>query len=93
VGGSGDQHGGFDALDYRKIKHGDAGKLGDYPIFSVLPDKFARVLYEYHAFRFESMDLPPLPVDRSDFGMHGALRDDQVSKCIAYGPVYNHTLI
>ncbi len=29
VGGGG-QHGGFDALDYRKIKHGDAGKLGKY---------------------------------------------------------------
>jgi hypothetical protein len=27
VGGGG-QHGGFDALDYRKIKHGDGGKLG-----------------------------------------------------------------
>jgi hypothetical protein len=38
------QHGGFDALDYRKIEHGDAGKLGKYDILSVprLPDKFAR---------------------------------------------------
>jgi hypothetical protein len=39
VGGGG-QQGGFDALDYRKIKHGDAGKLGKYDILSVLPDKF-----------------------------------------------------
>ena len=29
VGGGG-QHGGFDALDYRKIRHGNAGKLGTY---------------------------------------------------------------
>ena len=59
VGGGG-QHGGFDALDYRKIHQGNAGKLGNYPILSVLPDKFARFLFEYHSHRFESLDLPLL---------------------------------
>ena len=41
--GGGDQHGGFDAVDYRKIKQGDADRLGNYPIrvLSVLPDKLA----------------------------------------------------
>jgi hypothetical protein len=68
--GSRGQHGGFDALDYRKIKHGDAGELGNYSILSVLPDKFARFLYEFHDFRFQSLDLPPLPADRSDFDVH-----------------------
>ena len=77
VGGGG-QYGGYDALDYRRIKHGDAGKLGNYPILSYLPDKFARFLYEFHAFRFESLDLPPLPADRSDFDVHEALKDEQV---------------
>ena len=77
VGGGG-QHGGYDALDHRRIKHGDAGKLGNYPILSFLPDKFARFLYEFHAFRFESLDLPYLPADRSDFDVHGALDDEQV---------------
>ncbi len=48
VGGGG-QHGGFDALDYRKIKQGNAGKLGTYDILSVLSDKFARILFEFHA--------------------------------------------
>ena len=70
---------GFDALDYRKIKHCDAGKLGDYSILSVLPDKFARLLYEFHEFRFENLGLPPLPADRSDFHEHGALEDAQVT--------------
>ena len=79
VGGGG-QHGGFDALDYRKIKHGDAGKLGNYSILSVLPDKFARFLYEFHDYRFLSLDLPPLPADRSDFDVHGALEDEQVTQ-------------
>ncbi len=77
VGGGG-QHEGYDALDYRRIKHEDAGKLGNYPILSYLPDKFARFLYEFHAFRFESLDLPPLPADQSDFDVHGALNDEQV---------------
>ena len=77
VGGGG-QQGRFDALDYRKIKHGDAGMLGKYDILSVLPDKFARFLYEFHDFRFSGLDLPPLPADRSDFDAHGAIDNDQV---------------
>ena len=83
VGGGG-QHGGFDALDYRKIKQGDAGPLGIYPILSVLPDKFARFLFEFHSVRFESLDLPPLPSDRSDFDVHGALEDDKVKTKLCY---------
>jgi hypothetical protein len=79
VGGGG-QHGGFDALDDRKIEHGDAGKSGNYSILSVLPDKFARFLYEFHDYRFLSLDLPPLPADRSDFDVHGALEDPQVTQ-------------
>ncbi len=35
VGGWG-QHEGLDALDYFKIRNGNAGKLGTYPILSVL---------------------------------------------------------
>ena len=72
------QHGGYDALDYRKIRNGDAGRLGAYGILSVLPDKFARFLFEFHSHRFESLDLPFLPSDRSDFDVHGALLDDKV---------------
>ena len=78
--GGGGRHGGFDALDYRKIKQGNAGKLGTYDILPVLPDKFARFLFEFHAYRFESLDLPLLPADRSDFDVHGALLDDKVQK-------------
>jgi hypothetical protein len=52
--------------------------MGNYPILAVLPDKFARFLFEFHAFRFESLDLPLLPADRSNFDVHGALEDDQV---------------
>jgi hypothetical protein len=78
--GSGGLLGGFNALDYRKVKHGNAGQLGTYPILSVLPDKIARFLFEFHSARFESMDLPLLPDDRSQFDVHGALEDDKVKR-------------
>ena len=48
--GGGRQHGGYDALDYRSIVRGETGKLGNYPILAVLPDKFARFLFEFHDF-------------------------------------------
>ena len=75
VGGGG-QHGGFDALDYRKIKQGNAGPLGTYAILFVLPDKFARFLFECHSVRFESLDLPILLDDRNQFDINCALKDD-----------------
>ncbi len=81
VGGGG-QYGRFDALYYRKIRHGYAGKLGTCDILSVLPDKFARFLFEFHAHRFESLDLPFLPAYRSDFDVHGALLDDKVHQYV-----------
>ncbi len=81
VGGGG-EHGGFDALDYRKFRHGNAGELGTYVILSVLPDKFARFLFEFHAHRFESLNLPFIPADRSDFDVHRALLDDKVHEYV-----------
>ena len=61
--------------DHWVIVHGDAGKLGNYPILSVLQGKFARVLYVFHDFRFASLDLPPLLTDRCDFDVHETLHD------------------
>ena len=58
---------------------GDAGKLEKYDILAFLPDKVARFLYEYHDFRFQSLDLPPSPHDRSDFDLHAALKPEQVT--------------
>jgi hypothetical protein len=81
VGGGG-QHGGYDALDYRKIRHGEAGRLGSYEILSVLPDKFARFLFEFHGHQFKRLDLPFLPADRSDFDVHRALEDDKVREYV-----------
>ena len=60
-----------------RLSKNQAG-LGIYPILFVPPDKFARFLFEFHAFRFKSLALPPLPADRSDLDVHGALEDDKV---------------
>jgi hypothetical protein len=35
-------------------------------------------LFEFHSFRFLGLDLPPLPADRSDFDVHGAIMNDEV---------------
>jgi hypothetical protein len=77
VGGGG-QHGGFDALDYRKIKQGNAGPSGTYAILSVLSDQFARFFFEFHFVRFEGLDLLILPDDWIQFYVHCTLEDDKV---------------
>ncbi len=67
-------------------------------ILSVLPDKFARFLFEFHCHWFESLDLPFLPADRSRFDVHGALLNDKVLQyvilwtliCLLY-ILYYHT--
>ncbi len=78
VGGGG-QHGGFDALDYSKIKHRYARPLGPsgYPIVFVLPDRF---LFEFYSAQFESVDLPLLPDDRIHFDVYCALEDDKMKQ-------------
>ena len=53
-------------------------RLGKYNIISLLPDKVARFLYEYHDNRFQRLDLPPIPEDRSEFDVHAALKPEQV---------------
>ncbi len=51
---------------------------------SLLPDKFARVLFAFHSGRLESLDVPILPDDRSQFDVYCALEDDKVKqfKCL-----------
>ena len=73
---------GYDALRHESILRGDADKLGTYDILAFLPDKVARFLYEYHDFRFQRLDLPPIPQDRSEFDVHAALEPAQVRKTI-----------
>ena len=40
--------------------------------------RHARFLYEYHDNRFQRLDLPPIPDDRSEFDVHAALKPEQV---------------
>ena len=69
---------GFEAFEWESILHGNAGELGDYTELSILPDKIARFLYEFHSESYISLGLPPLPDDRSDTNVHGVLKPPQV---------------
>jgi hypothetical protein len=66
------------------ILHGNAGEMGKYAVLSVLPDKMARFLYEYHDTSYTSLGLPPIPLDRSFISVHSILRPDQVQLCDLY---------
>jgi hypothetical protein len=75
-----DAHGPCNPIDDEELS---LCRLVTYPILSALPHKFARFLFELQACRFESLDLPHLPADRSDFDVHGALLDDKVHQIMS----------
>ena len=62
--------------------------MGKYAVLSVLPDKIARFLYEYHDAPYTSLALPALPLDRSTVSVDAILKPDQVLQickiCIIY---------
>jgi hypothetical protein len=60
------------------ILHGNGGEMGQYKVLSVLPDKIARFLYEYHDTSYSSLDLPAIPLDRSQISVHSILEPEQV---------------
>jgi hypothetical protein len=78
LAGGGTHNRGYHALRWEMILHGNAGEMGKYAVLSVLPDKIARFLYEYHDTSYTSLGLPPIPLYRSDISVHGILRPDQV---------------
>ena len=59
------------------ILDGNAGEMGKYAAaLYVLPDKIARILYEFHDKSNTSLDLPAIPLDRSSITVHGILRPE-----------------
>jgi hypothetical protein len=70
----------------RVIVHGNADKLGNYPILSLLLDNFSLFLYEFRNFWFVSLNLPSLPARRPKwlrFGRRATLplEPDHVQTC------------
>ena len=76
--GGGTHNSGYHAFRWETILHGNAGEFGKYAVLSVLPDKIARFLYEYHDTSYTSLGLPPIPLDRSNISAHGILQLQQV---------------
>ena len=53
--------------------------MGKYAVLSVLPNKIARFLYEYHDTSYHSsLGLPAIPLDRSSISVYGILKPEQV---------------
>ena len=80
LAGGGSHNLGHHALRWEMILHGNAGEMGKYAVLSVLPDKIARFLYEYHDTSYTLLGLPAIPMDRSKKSVHGILRPDQVKQ-------------
>lgn len=78
LAGGGSHNLGYHALRWETILHGNAGEMGKYAVLSVLPDKIACFLYEYHDTSYTSLALPALPLDRSTVSVHAILKPDQV---------------
>jgi hypothetical protein len=82
--GGGSQQGGYNALDYRKIKQGNAGPLGTYLsslccLINSLDFCLSFTLVDLK-YLYYPLVLPLLPDDRSQFDVHGALEDDKVKQ-------------
>ena len=78
LAGGGNHNRGYHAFRWDSILHGNAGEFGKYDVLSVLPDKIARFLYQYHDTSCISMGLPPIPLDRSNISVHSILQPQQV---------------
>jgi hypothetical protein len=70
LAGGGSHNLGYHALQWEMISHGNAGEMGKYAVLSVLPDKIASFLYEYHDTLYTSLALPAIPLDRSNVSVH-----------------------
>ena len=80
LAGGGIHNRGYHAFRWETILHGNAGEYGKYAVLSVLPDKIARFLYEYHHTSYTTLALPPIPLDRSNISIHGILQPQQVEQ-------------
>ena len=77
--GGGSQHIGFAALRWHVILNGTAGWLCDYFVLKYLPEKIAKFLFEYHADKFQSLNLPVIPLDRSEVDVHSLMTPAEVT--------------
>ncbi len=73
---------GYDALQCTLISRGYAGKhLGHLSELSVLTDKVAQFLFEFHADDYKSLGLPVIPPFASSGTIHKILKTNHV--CIS----------
>jgi hypothetical protein len=79
LAGGGHQNKGYFSVRWDVIGQGRVDPFGMYAVTSVLPEKIAKFLFEFHGDKFQNIGLPILPPDRSDLDVHGMLTASQAS--------------
>ena len=79
LAGGGHQNTGYFSVRWDVIGQGRVNPFGMYAVTSVLPEKMAKFLFEFHGDKFQNIGLPILPPDRSDLDVHGMLTASQAS--------------
>ena len=72
--GDGSHNIGWGALRWQEMVGTDKVRFGKLRELRYLPKKIANFLHEFHAKDFRSLNLPPLPSDRSRLDVHAMLR-------------------
>ena len=71
--GGGSHNIGWGALRWQELVSTDEVRFGKLRELRYLPKKIANFLHEFHACNFPSLNLPPLPSDRSRIDVHAML--------------------
>ncbi len=80
--GGGTRNLGWGALRWQEMVGTDEVRFGKHRELRYLPKKIANYLHEFHADKFPSLQLPPLPSDRSRLNVHAMLRPIDIARLL-----------
>jgi hypothetical protein len=80
--GGGDHNIGWGALRWQEMVGTDEVRFGKHRELRYLPKKIANFLHEFRGKDFPSLQLPPLPLDRSRLDVHAMLRPDDIARLL-----------
>jgi hypothetical protein len=73
---------GWGALRWQEMVGTDEVRFGKHRELRYLPKKIANFLHEFRGKDFPSLQLPPLPSDRSRLDVHAMLRPDDIARLL-----------
>ncbi len=80
--GGGNRNISWGALRWQEMVGTDKVRFGKHSELRYLPKKIANFLHEFHADSFRSLQLPPLPSDRSRLNVHAMLRPIDIARLL-----------